>query len=178
MNTKNILITGLPGSGKTTLIRNIAQNFDNYKPFGFYTAEIRSQGKRQGFELVSLSGNHALLSHVSIKLPNRVGKYGVDIESFDAFLSVIPFQSAHHQLIIIDEIGKMEGFSNKFRNLILEILSSDNLCIATIALKGDNWIEKIKKRTDVEIFRLRFENRLALTNQIVEKIHKILDERN
>jgi len=37
---KNILITGLPGIGKTTLIKRLSEAFSPFSPIGFYTAEI------------------------------------------------------------------------------------------------------------------------------------------
>ena len=121
MIIKNILITGLPGVGKTTLIRRLAEEIKNFHPAGFYTAEIREGGIRKGFELISLDGKKGLLSHIDIKSPYRVSKYKVDIKGFGDFLNSIAFSCPATRLIIIDEIGKMECLSDKFRNLIKEI---------------------------------------------------------
>jgi adenylate kinase len=41
---KNLLITGLPGVGKTTLIRGLAQELRDLNPVGFFTTEIREGG--------------------------------------------------------------------------------------------------------------------------------------
>lgn len=136
------------------------------EPVGFYTVEIREGGIRKGFELVSLDGKTGLLSHVDIKSPHRVGKYRVNLIGFEDFLDSINLPAYESKLIIIDEIGKMECFSVRFRGLILRILDSEGAVIATIALKGDRFIEEIKRRDDVSIFEITRENREALLNEI------------
>ena len=77
LTKNNILITGLPGIGKTTLIKKLSEELRNFHPVGFYTAEIREEGIRNGFELISLDGRKGLLSHIDIKSPYRVGKYKI-----------------------------------------------------------------------------------------------------
>ena len=85
-NQKNILITGLPGIGKTTLVKQLWYRLEKYKPEGFYTEEIRYKGERKGFQLISLNGIKSILAHVLIDSPYQIGKYKVDINGFDSFL--------------------------------------------------------------------------------------------
>ena len=143
---KNLLITGLPGVGKTTLIKKMSEELKHLHPVGFYTTEIREEGTRKGFELISLEGRKGILSHIDIKSPYRVGKYKVDIKSFEDFLDQIKFSAPTIGLIIIDEIGKMECYSDKFKKLLKEILDSEKWVIATIALKGSGLIAEIKEK--------------------------------
>ena len=70
---KKLLITGRPGAGKTTLIKKVARMLQPFHPVGFYTEEIRAQGQRVGFQLVSLDGQRRIMSHVDIPSPFRVG---------------------------------------------------------------------------------------------------------
>ncbi len=49
------LITGGPGSGKTTIVRQAA-SAAGVRAGGFYTEEVRSGGVRQGFRIVTLDG--------------------------------------------------------------------------------------------------------------------------
>ena len=78
-----ILLTGSPGCGKTTAVMKIVHALNKAKIAGFYTEEIREAGRRKGFRWHRLDGRTGVLAHVDIKSPHRVGKYGVDIESFD-----------------------------------------------------------------------------------------------
>ena len=130
---RNILISGLPGIGKTTLIKKIYQEIRDINPVGFYTEEIRLEDQRKGFQLINLNGKRSILAHVLIESSYRVGKYGVDINAFDEFLESIDFMKHKDSLVIIDEIGKMECLSSKFVKIIWDIMDSDNRTIATIS---------------------------------------------
>ncbi len=169
---KNILLTGRPGVGKTTLIKKIAEALASLHPVGFYTKEIREGETRKGFQLVSLDGRKGILSHIGIQSPHRVGKYGVDVKGFEVFLESIPFFNQSTRLILIDEIGKMECFSGRFRECLMKCLNSEKEVVATIALKGSAFIEQIKKRPDVKLFELTQGNRNALLPEILKEIEK------
>ncbi len=174
---KNILITGLPGSGKTTLMIRLAEALKDLRPAGCYTAEIREGNVRQGFELVSLDGSKAILSHVDIRSLFRVGRYGVDIKGFDAFLDSLALCCREAGLIIIDEIGKMESHSDRFKDLVRELLSSDTPVLATIALKGGGFIDEIRKREDVRLVELNDTNRDSLVNIISEDMRLLVQRK-
>ncbi len=166
---KKILLTGLPGVGKTTLIKKLAETLKASRPVGFYTEEIREEGVRKGFEWVSLDGRRGLLSHKKIKSTYRVGSYGVDVKGFDEFLDSIPWAYPSTRLIIIDEIGKMECFSDKFKKIMREILDSEKGLIATIAMKGSGLIAEVKGRKDVKLFTISQNNRNSLLSEILKE---------
>lgn len=156
---KNILITGVPGIGKTTLIRKILAQSADLNPVGFYTEEIREDGIRRGFSLIDTEGARNVLSHDEIRSPFKVGKYGVALSGFEQFLDRIPFDEPGRRLLVIDEIGKMECFSRKFRELVAVLLSSDRPVVATVAMKGAGLIADVKARTDVELIEITRDNR-------------------
>jgi nucleoside-triphosphatase len=170
LRKKNLLIMGRPGVGKTTLMIKLAEELKSFSPAGFYTAEIREEGLRKGFELVSLEGRRGLLSHTDINNQNRVGKYKVNIEGFEHFLESIPFFKPKTHFIIIDEIGKMECLSNKFKTLLREILDSEKGMIGTIAFKGGGLIAEVKERGDVKIFEITKKNRYFLLLDILKEL--------
>ncbi|MEW5995442.1 MAG: NTPase [Candidatus Zixiibacteriota bacterium] len=174
MAATNILITGAPGVGKTTLIRRLHDRLSGLKPVGFFTHEIRRGGGRQGFEIAAFDGRKGILSHVDIKSRHRVGKYGVDVDGFNRFLDEIDLDAPHCELIIIDEIGKMECLSSRFQNLIGKLLDSPRLLIATIARHGGGVIAETKRRSDVMTYEVTRSNRNTLAETIVKYVQNQL----
>ena len=145
------LLTGRPGTGKTSLIKQAMLEMKD-RAGGFYTEEIRSQGIREGFKLVTLDGQNAILAHVNIKSPYRVSKYGVDIDSLDR-VGVSALRQAVQQcdLIVIDEIGKMELFSANFREAISYIIDSGKKVLGTIMSNPNPWADAIKQKPQVKL---------------------------
>jgi len=158
----NILFTGLPGVGKTTFIINLARELKDVSLAGFYTTEIRKAGVRKGFKLVSLDGKTSILSHVDIKSRYRVGRYGVDVNGFEAFLDSLDLTHSDADVLIIDEVGKMECHSGKFRHLIVSLLDSQKPLVATVSVRGEGLISEVKRRPDVQFLELTAANRHSL----------------
>ncbi len=169
LTEKNLLITGRPGVGKTTVIMRIAEALKELHPVGFFTREIRPGGAREGFELISLDGRKAILSHRDVKSAWRVGKYGVDLDGFEEFLAEIPFFGSGTPLVLLDEIGKMECLSRRFQSLVVEILDSEKTLIATVAVGGTAFMERIKARRDVSLHEVTLQNRDTLHLDILRQ---------
>jgi nucleoside-triphosphatase THEP1 len=156
--SRNILVTGPPRCGKSTLIERVVGRI--HKPMtGFFTREMRQKGKRVGFSITTLDGKEGVLAHQDTKSRFRVGKYGVNLEHIDqiAVPSMLPTKA--DEILVIDEVGKMECFSSLFRQTLLNVLDSDNSVIGSIALKGDEFIQKIRERADVLLIHMTENNR-------------------
>jgi len=167
----NILLTGVPGLGKTTAIRNVARLIAELHPCGFFTAEIRERGVRKGFELIEIAGGRkAILSHIDIQSRFQVGRYGVDLAGFERFLESIPLLRAGMRPVIIDEIGKMECFSGAFRDTVTSLLDGPGAVLATVAMRGGGFIEEVKRRKDVTLFEITLPNRDSLPGEIAAHI--------
>jgi nucleoside-triphosphatase len=134
-SSKKILITGPPGCGKTTLVRELYSRFPDF--CGFWTEEVRERGVRTGFQIVTTWGGRLPLSSVNSTSPFRVGKYGVEVENIDWVTQKLwELLGKGKRNFLIDEIGKMEYFSREFRKLIGELFQNpDTNIIATIAEK-------------------------------------------
>ena len=145
------LLTGRPGTGKTSIIKQAVAGMKS-KAGGFYTEEIRSRGVREGFRLVTLDGRRTILAHIDIHSQYRVSKYGVDIDSLDRVgVSALRQAAEECDLVVIDEIGKMELFSANFREAVLHIIDSGKKVLGTIMLSPNPWADAIKRQPQVNL---------------------------
>jgi len=167
---KNLLLTGPPGCGKTTVIRRVLEHLYDRRLAGFYTQEIRQGDQRVGFEIVGLSGRRGVLAHVDFAGQPRVGRYGVNLSEFEEIVRVeLQRPSAEVDLFVIDEIGKMECFSRLFIDATERVLDSPSPVLATVAVKGSGFIREVKGRRDVEVVLVSAAGRDRLPNTIVER---------
>ena len=168
---KNILLTGKPGIGKTSVIKKIVPLLMP-DAGGFFTEEIRVMGRRMGFRVVTLDGEDGILAHVDCNSNYRVGKYRVDLDSFERVaIPALEEARRNKSIIVIDEIGKMELFSMKFQELVSSILNGEKSLLCVIKENGDIFTENIKKREDVNIITVNYENRERLPEMICEMLN-------
>jgi len=148
------LLTGRPGTGKTSLIRQSVNGLED-RVGGFYTEEIRHQGTRLGFRLVTLDGNEAILAHVNHAKKSRVGKYGVDVDSLERVgVAALKRAADRCDLVVVDEIGKMEMFSPEFRETVVALIDSGKRLLGTILLDAHPWADTIKRRPQVKLITI------------------------
>lgn len=171
MIKKNIFITGAPSSGKTTVIKKVIQALP-IKANGFYTEEERIDGKRVGFLMHTLDGKKGYLAHQDIQSDFHIRRYGVSLPDIEA-IAVPSIKPVENQLIILDEIGKMECFSPIFLEAALKALDSPNIVVGTITLGGTDFIQQIKNRPDLEILEVTSENRDELPKLILQAVQSI-----
>jgi nucleoside-triphosphatase len=167
------LLTGAPGIGKTTVLTRLAGRLGSLRVAGFYTEEVRKAGRRQGFRAVTFAGKTAMLAHVHAKSRHRVGRYGVDVSAFEKL--ALPELQRPADLVLIDEIGKMECFSASFVMAVERLLDSDAPLVATVALKGAGLIAQVKRRSDTEIIRITRDNRDRLPDRLAELLIRTRD---
>lgn len=169
MQTK-LLLTGLPGCGKTTLIREVIAQIPG--PIsGFYTQEIRSAGRRLGFNLLTLDGKQRVLAHVDIRSSHRVGKYCVDIAVLDELAVPALYHGIEENgLVVIDEIGPMEILSACFRQAVLEVLERPVRVFGSIARRSIPFTDAIKARSNIELIEVRPEHREQLRRDLIVRL--------
>ena len=172
---KNIFLTGAPSSGKTTVIKRVIAGL-KLPATGFYTEEERIAGRRVGFLMETLDGKSGYLGHQDIQSDFHIRRYGVSLGNIES-IAVPAIAPAEGKVIILDEIGKMECFSEVFRNAAVNALDSQNIVVGTITFGGDNFIQGIKNRDDIEIHEVTPENRDSLPEKILNKISEILQQR-
>jgi nucleoside-triphosphatase len=162
------LLTGSPGTGKTTVIRQAIAGSE-IKAGGFYTEEIRSGGTRQGFRIVTLDGQDAILAHVDNPSRYRVSKYGVDIQNLDNIgVAAINRAVQESDLIVIDEIGKMELFSPRFREAVLKAIDSGKKVLGTIMLNPHPFADDVRRHPNVKVIELTRANHDQVLKEILD----------
>ena len=169
---KNIFLTGAPSSGKTTVIKKVIKGL-SIPANGFYTEEEKTGDKRVGFLMKTLNGKTGYLAHQDIKSDFHIRRYGVSIENIES-IAVPSITPVGNNVIILDEIGKMECFSEVFKQAATNALNSSNIVIGTITFGGNDFILGIKERKDIEIHEVTLDNRDALPGLILEKVSNFI----
>jgi nucleoside-triphosphatase len=165
---RTILLTGRPGVGKTTVIKRVVEQL-GARAGGFYTAEMRKGGRRQGFKIVTLDGQEGILSHVDIKGRPRVSRYGVNLTDLDEVAVAALRQAiAEADIIVVDEIGKMELFSEEFRKAVTEAVESVKPVLGTVMATRDPWVDSLKALPQVTVIEVTQDNREQMVPLVME----------
>jgi nucleoside-triphosphatase len=137
--------------------------------FGFLTREIRKQGKRVGFRIETPAGERGVLAHVDFPGPPTVGRYGVDVNAFERIalpaLSGIPAGG----VAVIDELGKMELASERFRTALSDLLDRSVPLVATVHAHRDPFTDALKRRDDLQVERVERHNRDLLPERLAAR---------
>jgi nucleoside-triphosphatase len=167
-----LLIEARPGAGKTTAIGHLANRLrERGVPLsGFLTRELREHRRRVGFEIETFAGERGLLAHVDIKGSPRVSRYGVDIEEFERLALPQLDAPSSQGVVLIDELGKMELASERFREAVLAVMQAPVSVIATVHTARHPFTDSLKRRNDVSIVRLSAANRDRLPAELAGRL--------
>ena len=172
------LLTGPPGCGKTTVVQRLVERLQGVSLRGFFTREWRAGGRRVGFEAVGLRGTRALLAHTDTRSPWRVGRYGVDVPGFEALLQrELEDPDGEADVVVVDEIGKMECHSALFVRMMRRLLEGDRPVVATVALRGGGFMAEARRHPRVELIRVSDANRDRLPQVLAAKVTLRLRDR-
>ena len=170
-----MFVTGHPGIGKTSVLMRATDvlKTEGYKIGGMISLEVREQGVRVGFEIIDFhTRQKGWLAHISQPTGPQISKYRVNMNDLDAIgANSILDAAANADVIVIDEIGRMELFSAEFKKAVGLAIGSSKPVVGTIhSTARDPLINNIKSREDVEILNVTRENRESLHNIIVYKV--------
>lgn len=177
MENIRVGIAGLPGSGKTqVLLRVIEMLRDEELTIGGMITEPIIEGHRRvGFNVVNwMTGEKKVFAHVNFDTGVMVDKYEVDLEALDS-VGVAAINKAikdEVDLIVIDEIGKMEMESEKFNDAVREALDTDIAMMMTIHKKSRNpLLQDIRRRDDIRMLEVTPINKNLLPYKISRIMH-------
>ncbi|KAM9848158.1 cancer-related nucleoside-triphosphatase [Aulostomus maculatus] len=188
---RHVFLTGPPGVGKTTLVQRACDALvsSGQAVEGFYTEEVREGGRRVGFDVVTVSGERGHLSRIRDaagashgRREYTVGQYVVDLPSFEGlalplFRKVGPADGSR-KVFVIDEIGKMELFSQSFIRAVRQTLDGSSCTVlGTIPIpKGKPLalVEEVRIRSDVKVFTVSKENRNSILADILSALQESL----
>ncbi len=168
--------------GKTTVIRAVVGLLGD-RAGGFYTEEMRAEGRRTGFRLVAFGAGQerrGTLASVNTASRYRVGRYGVHIRDLEC-VGVAALQNAVREpdieVVVVDEIGKMELFSTAFRDAVESALASPKRVVASAMTGSHPWVDAIKARGGVTQLEVTKSNRDAMMARVLAWLASIQEER-
>ncbi|MGC8852927.1 MAG: NTPase [Hydrogenobacter sp.] len=167
-----VVLTGPPGIGKTTLVKKVVERIKD-KAIGFWTEEVRDKVKKErtGFRIVSTDKKSIIFASKFFTSKYLVGSYGVNVERFESVALPILERALKEKdkIVVIDEVGKMELFSEKFANMVSLLLSdTKRSMLITIPIRDVHPLVKwIRRHPQVVLMELKKENRDALPEEIV-----------
>ena len=171
-----ILITGPPKCGKSTLISELLKYFfnKNYTIHGFLTPELRKEGKRVGFDIEDIHSRKRgkLARIVNYNSDYKLGKYCVFLEELEEMISNLEIIDIKNiDLLVIDEIGKMELYSRKFHDYLKRIFISEVTILATIGLKLKHPIKNfLLNLSNIKVFNLNQQNFQNTYHEVISKL--------
>ena len=172
---RTLLLTGRPGVGKTTVIKKVAEALGD-QAGGFYTEEIRgADGRRRGFRLVALDGDKAVMAHIDLRGEGRprVSRYGVAVDAIEQVgVTALRRAMAANQVIIVDEIGKMELFCEPFKEAVIAAVNGRNPVLATATSGSHPWVDELKARQQVEIWNVTTRNRDKMPESVLQHLER------
>ena len=165
-----LLIEGRPGAGKTTAVVRIVELLRDHgvAVTGFLTRELRERGARVGFALETLDGQRGRLAHVGVRGDQRVGRYGVVHDDLERL--AIPALRAPADVVVVDELGKMELGCAAFRDAVTALLDRPVALVATVHARPDPFTDDLKRRGDVAVLRLTRSNRDELPSVVLRRL--------
>jgi len=168
----NLLLTGKPGVGKTTVVEAVVAGLRRrgLRLAGFFTRELRNaRGERTGFKIITLDGEEGELARVGLPSAARVGRYGVNLADLER-LALPRLRARNVDLIVIDEIGKMECTSASFRRAVEDALDAPVHVLATLGIGQVRFFEALRARPDVEVWEVTARNRARLGEELLARL--------
>lgn len=122
---------------------------------GFRTLELRSGGKRAGYEVEAIGGGRAVLASREIVSPVSFNKYALDLAALEATaLPALEAAAAAGKVLFFDELGPMALRSEKFSRRATELLFSGAQCLVFLRRGAESFEGTFGRMEDTVIIDL------------------------
>jgi nucleoside-triphosphatase len=131
-----------------------------------------------------LDGDRGVLASVNSNSELRVGglneqgvpRYGVELGFLESVaLPALVVAGRTGKVVVIDEIGPMQLYSDEFKNTVLDLAKADSVIFGTVVERSHPWTDSFKKRRDVETFVVTPQNRETLKDMFVLYMRALVD---
>ena len=109
-----------------------------------------------------------MLAHVSVRAGPRVGRYGVTHDDLERL--AIPALRGHADIVVVDELGRMELTSAAFRAAVIALLDRPTALVATVHARRDPFTDELKRRPSIAVLQLTRSNRDDLPSEIAGRL--------
>lgn len=136
--TMLVMVTGLPGTGKSTLCRKILSAL-HWKAGGFCTMPVMHEGKRVGFDMFPMEEGKI----ITPGFPMARFKVNGELEIYPEAFTVIGVKAVERSLnsksecIFMDEIGRFEKDNTAFLNAVWDAVVQKEIPVLVV-LKKEN----------------------------------------
>jgi nucleoside-triphosphatase len=168
-----LLLTGPPRVGKTSVVRRLIRELQSLglRAGGFVTDEVCEKGRRVGFRAREIDGPSAIMAHVDSVIGPRLGRYRVLVPSFEGIaLPAIDHALSDADVMLLDELGRMELFSEAFVARLNEVFRSAVPLVATVQLAANPITDALKRRSDVDLIMVTEANRDGLPASLAARL--------
>ena len=162
----NLFITGESGIGKSIALAGAAEELFPRRISGFLSPRNVIAGVDHGWSIEGFNGVSGVVAGREIASDRRLGSYGVDIELFDRCVAAESKALAGSDVVLIDEIGIVGGWSPVFIEYAEQAMQSAVPLVAIVRQKSGELSDRVKKRDDSEVWTVTRENRDDMAGEI------------
>lgn len=171
----NLLITGESGVGKSSALSRAVDSLGPMRCAGFLGLRhtVGETARTPAWRIDGFNGVSGLLAHTSIKTGHRLGRLGVDMELFERCVASENAALGSADVVIIDEIGIIGGWSGKFVRFTETALDSSTPTVAIVRQKSGELSDQVKLRADIELWTVTRENREIISTGIAQWVRAL-----